>query len=51
MSVYESPKIIELGSVADVTAGAGSGPQFDALFDIFEFIKSGTLEPGRPRAS
>lgn len=51
MSVYEPPKVTELGSVADVTAGAGSGPQFDALFDIFEFIKSGSFEPGAPRAS
>ncbi len=51
MMVYESPKVVELGSVADVTCGAGSGPSFDAIFDILEGIKSGTFEWGAPRAS
>jgi hypothetical protein len=51
MSNYESPRITELGSVADFTRGAGSGPQQDGLYDIFEFIFTGTFEGGRPSRS
>lgn len=43
MAVYEPPKVTELGSVADVTAGAGSGPQFDGLFDLFELFTTGHM--------
>jgi hypothetical protein len=51
MSSYESPRITELGSVADFTRGAGSGPQQDGLYDIFEFLFTGTFERGAPRSS
>jgi len=48
MSNYEAPTVTELGSVSDFTRGAGSGPHQDGLYDIFEFIFTGTFEHGRP---
>jgi len=43
---YETPTVTELGSVADFTRGAGSGPQWDGFFDLFFTGKPGTPRPG-----
>jgi hypothetical protein len=40
--MYETPKISELGSVADFTRGAGAGSESDGLYDFIEVIFPGS---------
>ena len=41
--MYEAPTIKELGSVADITRGAGYGAQWDGIRDFFDFIIDGDI--------
>ncbi len=38
MTDYTSPTITEIGSVSDVTRGAGGGPKWDGLFDLIAAV-------------